>query len=93
MRNLKKILALALAFAMTFALTASAANFTDQATIGGDYVDDVNMLVELGVIAGYPDGSFGPQKNITRAEFTKMAYTLKYGSDTDGKTESGSAGI
>ena len=84
MRNLKKILALVLAFAMTFALTASAATFTDQATIGGDYVDDVNMLVELGVIAGYPDGSFGPQKNITRAEFAKMAYTLKYGSDTDG---------
>lgn len=84
MRNLKKILALVLAFAMTFAFTASAATFTDQGTIGGDYVDDVNMLVELGVIAGYPDGSFGPQKNITRAEFAKMAYTLKYGSDTDG---------
>ena len=84
MRNLKKILALVLAFAMTFALTASAANFTDQASIGLDYVDDVNMLVELGVIAGYPDGSYGPQKNITRAEFAKMAYTLKYGSDTDG---------
>ncbi len=83
MRNLKKILALALVFAMTFTF-ASAASFSDQATIGADYVDDVNMLVELGVIAGYPDGSFGPQKNITRAEFAKMAYTLKYGSDTDG---------
>ena len=83
MRNLKKILALALVFAMTFTF-ASAASFTDQASIGADYVDDVNMLVELGVIAGYPDGSFGPQKNITRAEFAKMAYTLKYGSDADG---------
>ena len=84
MRNLKKILALALVFAMTFAFTASAASFTDQAEIGANYVDDVNMLVELGVIAGYPDGSFGPAKNITRAEFAKMAYTLKYGSDADG---------
>jgi len=84
MRNLKKILALALVFAMAFTFTASAADFTDAAEIGANYVDDVNMLVELGVIAGYPDGSFGPQKNITRAEFAKMAYTIKYGSDTDG---------
>ncbi len=85
MRNLKKILALALVFAMAFTFTAGAADFTDKAEIGADYVDDVNMLVELGVIAGYPDGSFGPQKNITRAEFAKMAYTLKYGSDKDGE--------
>lgn len=84
MRNLKKILALALVFAMALTFTAGAADFTDKAEIGADYVDDVNMLVELGVIAGYPDGSFGPQKNITRAEFAKMAYTLKYGSDRNG---------
>ncbi|MBR3847698.1 MAG: S-layer homology domain-containing protein [Oscillospiraceae bacterium] len=84
MRNLKKILALALVFAMAFTFVASAADFTDAASIGASYVDDVNMLVELGVIGGYPDGSFGPQKNITRAEFAKMAYTLKYGSDTNG---------
>ncbi len=84
MRNLKKILALALVFAMAFTFVASAADFTDAASIGANYVDDVNMLVELGVIGGYPDGSFGPQKNITRAEFAKMAYTLKYGSDSNG---------
>ena len=85
MRSLKKILALALVFAMAFTFTAGAAvDFTDKAEIGASYLDDVNMLVELGVIAGYPDGSFGPAKNITRAEFAKMAYTIKYGSDTDG---------
>ncbi len=84
MRNLKKILALALVFAMAFTFTAGAADFTDAASINADYADDVNMLVELGVIGGYPDGSFGPQKNITRAEFAKMAYTLKYGSDANG---------
>ena len=85
MRNLKKILALALVFAMAFTFTASAAvDFTDASSINVDYADDVNMLVELGVIAGYPDGSFGPTKNITRAEFAKMAYTIIYGSDTDG---------
>jgi len=84
MRNLKKILALALVFAMAFTFTAGAA-FTDADSIGSSYVDDVNMLVELGVIGGYQDGSFRPQNNITRAEFAKMAYTLKYGADVNGE--------
>lgn len=85
MRNLKKVLALALVFAMALTFTAGAASdFTDKAEISSNYVDDVNMLVELGVVAGYPDGSYKPKANITRAEFAKMAYTLKYGSDTDG---------
>ncbi len=84
MRKIKSIVALALVFAMAFTFTAGAVNFTDASTIAKDYTDDVNMLVELGVISGYPDGSFGPKKNITRAEFAKMAYTIIYGSDTDG---------
>lgn len=90
MKNLKKVLALALAFALSLSLFAGAA-FTDQADIDKDYVDDVNMLVEIGVLGGYPDGSFGPNKNITRAEFTKMAYTVKYGYDDQGKLFAGSA--
>ena len=44
MRNLKKILALALVFAMAFTFVASAADFTDAASISENYVDDVNML-------------------------------------------------
>ena len=90
MKNLKKVLALALAFALSLSLFAGAA-FTDQAEIDKDYVDDVNMLVEIGVLGGYPDGSFGPDKNITRAEFAKMAYTVKYGYDDQGKLFAGSA--
>ena len=82
MKNLIRMLALTLALVFTFGMSAFA--FTDEAEIGVNYIDDVNMLVQLGVVAGYPDGSFGPQKNITRAEFAKMAYTLKYGSDNDG---------
>lgn len=89
MKNLKKVLALALAFAMAFSMFASAA-FTDQATISADHADDVAMLVELGVLGGYPDGSFKPQNTITRAEFTKMAYTIKYGYDDSGKLFAGS---
>lgn len=90
MKNLKKVLALALVFAMTLTLFAGAA-FTDQASIGVDYVDDVNMLVELGVLKGYENGEFRPENNVTRAEFAKMAYTLKYGADDKGLLFSGSA--
>lgn len=90
MKNLKKVLALALAFAMAISMFASAA-FTDQATISADHADDVAMLVELGVLGGYPDGSFKPTNTITRAEFSKMAYTIKYGKDDAGKLFAGSA--
>ena len=45
MRNLKKILALALVFAMAFTFTASAADFTDAASIGANYVDDVKVRI------------------------------------------------
>ena len=89
MKNLKKVLALALVFAMTLTLFAGAA-FTDQASIGVDYLDDVNMLVELGVLKGYANGEFRPENNVTRAEFAKMAYTLKYGADDQGLLFSGS---
>ena len=85
---MKKILCLILAFAMAFSVV-SAASFTDEDAIGTNYIDDVNMLVQLGVIDGYPDGSFGPQNYITRAEFAKMAYTLKYGSDNAGNLFAG----
>ncbi|MBE6915346.1 MAG: S-layer homology domain-containing protein [Ruminococcaceae bacterium] len=89
MKNLKKVLALALVFAMTLTLFAGAA-FSDQATIGADYADDVNMLVELGVLNGYEDNTFRPENNVTRAEFAKMAYTLKYGADDKGLLFAGS---
>ncbi len=92
MKNLKKVLALALAFALSLSLFAGAAQFTDAAEINVDYADSVNMLVELGIVGGYPDGSFGPSKNITRAEMTKLVYALKYGPDaTEGAIFAGNA--
>ena len=77
MKNLKKVLALVLAFACAFTMFAGAA-FTDQADIA---VDDevVNTLVALGVIEGYTDGSFRPDDTVTRAEMAKMIYTVRTG--------------
>ncbi len=36
------------------------------------YLDEVVALKQAGVVSGYPDGTFGPGKNITRAEFLTM---------------------
>lgn len=35
------------------------------------FLDDVSYLVNLNSISGYPDGSFRPSQNITKAEFLK----------------------
>ena len=77
MKNLKKILALVLAFACAFTLCAGAA-FTDQADIKVEN-EVVDTLIELGVINGYTDGSFKPNDTVTRAEMAKMIYVLRTG--------------
>ena len=76
MKNLKKVLALVLAFACAFTMFAGAA-FTDQADI--ETADAVDTLVALGVIDGYEDGSFRPDDTVTRAEMAKMIYTVRTG--------------
>ena len=77
MKNLKKVLALVLAFACAFTMFAGAA-FTDQADIKVDS-EVVDTLVSLGVINGYTDGSFKPNDTVTRAEMAKMIYVLRTG--------------
>ena len=77
MKNLKKILALVLAFACAFTMFAGAA-FTDSADIKVD-AEVVDTLVALGVVNGYDDGSFKPNGTVTRAEMAKMIYVLRTG--------------
>ena len=77
MKNLKKILALVLAFACAFTMFAGAA-FTDSADIKVD-TEVVDTLVALGVVNGYDDGSFKPNGTVTRAEMAKMIYVLRTG--------------
>ena len=43
-------------------------SFTDNDSISQWAKNYVAVVQETGLITGYPDGSFGPQKNITRAE-------------------------
>lgn len=48
------------------------AGFCDVAS-GAWYADAVNYLVGIGVINGYPDGTFKPNQAITRAELVTIA--------------------
>ena len=75
MKNLKKVLALVLAFACAFTMFAGAA-FTDSADIKVD-TEVVDTLVSLGVVNGYDDGSFKPNGAVTRAEMAKMIYSFR----------------
>ena len=75
--NLKKVLALVLAFACAFTMFAGAASYSDQADIKASTA--VDMLSSLGVIQGYDDGSFKPNNTVTRAQMAKMIFTIMNG--------------
>ena len=76
MRNLKRVLSLALASVMLIGMMvvgASAVNyddFSDKDKIVNK--EAVSTLVELGVIAGKDDGTYDPTGIVTRGEMAKM---------------------
>ncbi|HQD74889.1 MAG TPA: S-layer homology domain-containing protein, partial [Bacillota bacterium] len=76
--NMKKLIATALAVVMIFGLVsvgfAAAVEFPDIE--GYEFEAEVRRLASLGVIAGYPDGTFRPEEPVTRAEFAKMIVVM-----------------
>jgi len=76
---MNKIVALSLVLAMALSMMASAASFKDQATINADLMDEINLLVALGVYSenGTGAGYFEPNGTITRAQAAKIVYVLK----------------
>ena len=51
----------------------------------GDWcASDVSRLSSLGVISGYPDGSFRPNASVTRAEFAAVASKFAYAKSGQG---------
>lgn len=76
MSNLKKMVALSLV-ATSLISTSAFATFTDSDSITA--TEAVDTLVALDIIKGYTDGSFQPQRTVTRAEMAKMIFTIKNG--------------
>ena len=71
-RRQKKVLSLVLCVAMMLSVmvVGAGAAFSDQSKIKN--TEAVDACTALNIIGGYPDGSFKPEGNITRAEATKM---------------------
>ena len=83
MKNLKRILALVLCLAMVMglAVSAGATSFSDDESISEDNATAVEVLSALGIINGYPDGTYRPEDTITRAEVCKMIAVAFNGGD------------
>lgn len=88
MKNLKKVLALVMAFTMSLSMLASA-TFTDSTDIKA--TEAVDLLSALGIIKGNPDGTFAPDKVVTRAEMAKMIFVIKNSGREDADAFSGAA--
>ena len=69
MRNLFK---LALSALVTLAITIPAFAYPDVNSAHWA-AKQIEVLTEKGVIVGYPDGTFKPDDNVSRAEFASMA--------------------
>lgn len=70
-RLISALLAVMFVVTSMVSIPVFAAEFTDL-TDSHDAYNAVNVLNKLGVINGYEDGSFKPDNNVTRAEFTAM---------------------
>lgn len=71
MKMTKKVLSLILAMSMLLGTVTFAATYKDVAQTT-KYYQSVSLLSALEIIKGYEDGTFGPDKNVTRAEFSVM---------------------
>lgn len=72
MKNLKKVISAVAALALSASsFAAFALDFPDVASTAS-YAKAVDQLTSLGVVTGYDDGTFGPEKLVTRAEMTAM---------------------
>lgn len=66
---MRKILSLVLVLALVLG-SFSFAFAAPSDVVGTEYEDAVERLSTLGVLTGYPDGTFKPNNTITRAEFS-----------------------
>ena len=72
---MKKLIYFVAGALVTLSATAFAATmvFTDQSGFVGSWFEDAAVSMnQKGIITGYPDGSFGPSNQVSRAELAVM---------------------
>ena len=96
MRNLKRVLSLALASVMLLGMMVigagaadkTAADLTDMDKVTN--TEAVSLMVDLGIIVGKPDGSFAPTEGVDRATMAKLITYILMG-DVDAAIFEGTA--
>ena len=86
---MKKFLSLVLALVMTMSLvtiSAGATEFKDLTDVDSiEHKEAVELFNKIGIITGYEDGSFGPEKTITREQAAKIIAIMALGNDAASK--------
>lgn len=75
MKKTKRFIALFTAFVLAFStlISTTALAAVNSDVVGTEYEVAVSKLKAVGIMEGYPDGSFQPNGEMTRAEFAKIA--------------------
>ena len=84
MRNLKRVLSLALALVMVLGMMVigtSAATYTDDAQI--EYKEAVEVMTGIGLFEGNPDGTLAPKQVLTRAMAATILARIKLGNQVE----------
>jgi hypothetical protein len=87
MRNLKKVLSLALVLVMACGFMLSAGAIDASTASDWDKItnkDSVALLSALDIMGGFPDGTFRGEESLNRAQVTKMIYVARTGGIDDG---------
>ena len=87
MKKKKKILPISIIFTLIVAIVIGSASIAGASTLLSDIEghwaqSTIEDMVGKGIIGGYPDGTFKPDNNITRAEFASLlvrAFALEPG--------------
>ena len=85
---MKKIICLVLSlFIFTSAISVSASETIALNDIEGHWAEEsIQRIMNKGIISGYPDGSFKPDKSVTRAELAKIV-TIAFNLDSSDSLE------
>jgi len=75
MKNTRKIISILLCFCIFFSMQVFALEFPDV-TEDNKNGEAIDVLSSLGIIKGYDDGQFKPDKEVTRAELTSLLMRL-----------------
>ena len=77
MINLRKLSVCLIAFIVAFFMFSpsdtSAASFPDVK----QYKDEISYLADMGIISGFPDGTFGPSEKLTRLQGVRVLLKAK----------------